>query len=348
MLGASGWRRQGRSTTAGLALLWLVVLVVFSTVSASFRTGENAQNLLLGYSHIAILAIGMTFPIILAGIDLSIGSVLGLVGMSVFDLSIFTGVPGPVIVLIALAEGALLGALNGFLIVRFALSPFIVTLAGYATWRGATYWISGRQLRPGVSTAAIDDPALLTIDGVAGPIPAAFLYLVVLAAAAHFLMQRTRLGRDLYSVGGNPRAAHLAGINVMRVHLIAYGISGLTAAIGALILTSRQLTSTEDLGTGFELSAIAAAVVGGVSLLGGVGGALGPVIGAFLVGTLSVGLTFAGVTTYAQQIVSGVILVGAVGFDRWREVRARRRLLVERSSGRASQRGGGREATATP
>jgi ribose/xylose/arabinose/galactoside ABC-type transport system permease subunit len=346
MTGALGWRRQGRSTTAGLALLWLVVLLAFSTVSADFRTGENAQNILLGYSHIAILAIGMTFPIILAGIDLSIGSVLGLIGMGVFDLSIFTGVPGPVIILLALTAGTLLGALNGFLIVRFALSPFIVTLTGYATWRGATYWISGRQLRPDVSTSAIGDPTLLSIDGMVGPIPAAFLYLVVIAAAAHFLMQRTKLGRDIYSVGGNARAAHLAGINVMRVHLVAYGISGLTAAIGALILTSRQLTSTEDLGTGFELSAIAAAVVGGASLLGGVGGALGPVIGAFLVGTLSVGLTFMGVSTYAQQIVSGAILVGAVGFDRWREVRARRRLLMERSSRRPARRAG-RDAVAT-
>ncbi len=323
------------------------MLVAFSTVSADFRTGENAQNVLLGYSHIAILAIGMTFPIILAGIDLSIGSVLGLVGIAVFDLSIFTDIPGPVIILIALGVGALLGALNGFLIVRFALSPFIVTLAGYATWRGAAHWISGRQLRPDVSTAAIEDPTLLRIDGMVGPIPAAFLYLVVIAAAAHVLMQCTKLGRDIYSVGGNSRAAHLAGINVMRVHLVAYGISGLTAAIGALILTSRQLTSTEDLGTGFELSAIAAAVVGGASLLGGVGGAFGPVIGAFLVGTLSVGLTFMGVSTHAQQIVSGAILVGAVGFDRWREVRVRRRLLMERSSGRPAQRADDRDAVAT-
>jgi ribose/xylose/arabinose/galactoside ABC-type transport system permease subunit len=311
--------------------VYLAVLLVFSIIAPRFRTGENAQNILIGYSHIGILAIGMTFPIVMAGIDLSIGSVLGFTGMVIFDLSVLTGAPGALIILIALAGGVILGALNGFLIVRLHLSPFIVTLAGFATWRGVTYWISGRQLRPDVSTSAIQDPTLLRIDGSIGSIPYAFLYLVVIGLAAYWVMQKTKIGRDIYSVGGNARAAHLAGIDVMRAHVVAYAISGFCAAVVALILTSRQLTSTEDLGSGFELSAIAAAVVGGASLLGGVGGVLGPIIGAFLIGTLAVGLTLKGVSTYAQQVVSGVILVGAVAFDRWRQVRERRRVLVQRT-----------------
>jgi ribose/xylose/arabinose/galactoside ABC-type transport system permease subunit len=327
-----GWVRQGRSSTAGLALFYLLVLIIFSVVSSKFRTEDNLQNLLIGFSHIGILAIGMSFPIIMAGIDLSIGSILGMVGMIVFDLSVISGLPGPLILVVALASGTLLGAFNGFLIVRFRLSPFIVTLAAMAAWRGVTYWISGRQLYPELAVRPIDDPLLNNIDSFVGPIPLAFIYLIVIGVAAYLFMQKTKLGRDIYSVGGNERAAYLAGINIVRAHIVAYAISGFCAAVAALILTSRLLTSPEDLGSGIELSAIAAAVVGGVSLQGGVGGSLGPILGAFLIGTVYIGMQLEDVTTYAQPVVAGVILIGAVAYDRWRQVRQSRKNLAERTA----------------
>ena len=323
-----------RTSAAGLAAFYAVVLIVFSVLSPRFRTGQNYQNLLIGFSHIGILAIGMSFPIILAGIDLSIGSIIGVVGMTVFDLSLISRAPGIVAIVAALVVGAALGGLNGLLIVRLRISPFIVTLAAMATWRGTTYAISGRQLHRDLSVAPITDKLLLWIDGSFGPIPRAFVYMVLLGLVAYWVLQHTKFGRDIYSVGGNERAAYLAGINVARVKITAYAISGLCAGIAALILTSRLSTSPEDLGTGFELSAIAAAVVGGVSLLGGVGGTLGPIIGAFLIGTVYIGMQLENVTTYAQQVVAGVILIGAVGFDRYRQVRKRHEMVKQRAQRR--------------
>lgn len=323
-----------RSSAAGLAAFYAAVLVVFSVLAPRFRTEQNYQNLLIGFSHIAILAIGMSFPIILAGIDLSIGSIIGIVGMTVFDLSLISRAPGIVAIVVALVVATALGALNGLLIVRLRLSPFIVTLAAMATWRGTTYAISGRQLHRDLSVAPITDKLLLWIDGSFGPVPRAFVYMLILGFSAYWLLQHTKLGRDIYSVGGNERAAYLAGINVARIKILAYAISGFCAGVSALILTSRLSTSPEDLGTGVELSAIAAAVVGGVSLLGGVGGTLGPVLGAFLIGTVYIGMQLENVTTYAQQVVAGVILIGAVGYDRYRQVRKRHEMVRQRATRR--------------
>lgn len=319
-----------RSSAAGLAVFYAAVLIVFSLLSPRFRTEQNYQNLLIGFSHIAILAIGMSFPIILAGIDLSVGSIIGIVGMTVFDLSLISRAPGIVAIVVALVVATALGALNGLLIVRLRLSPFIVTLAAMATWRGTTYAISGRQLHRDLSVAPITDKLLLWIDGSFGPIPRAFVYMLILGFAAYWLLQHTKLGRDIYSVGGNERAAYLAGIKVARIKILAYAISGFCAGVAALILTSRLSTSPEDLGTGVELSAIAAAVVGGVSLLGGIGGTLGPVLGAFLIGTVYIGMQLENVTTYAQPVVAGGILIGAVGYDRYRQVRKRREFVRQR------------------
>jgi ribose/xylose/arabinose/galactoside ABC-type transport system permease subunit len=323
------------SPAAGPAVFYAVVLIVFSLISPQFRTEDNLQTLLIGFSHIGILAVGMSFPIVMAGIDLSVGSIVGIIGMIVFDLSLITGMAGIAVILIALAVGAALGALNGLLVVRLRLSPFIVTLAAMAAWRGTTYAISGRQLDQSLTVRPITDPLLIWIDGSVHGIPRAFIYLLVIAVAAYLLLMKTKLGRDIYSVGGNERAAYLAGIKVARAKIIAYAISGLCAAVAALILTSRLSTSPEDLGSGVELSAIAAAVVGGVSLQGGVGGSLGPVLGAFLIGTVYVGMQLENVTTYAVPVVAGVILIGAVGYDRYRQVREQRRMVARRAAQRA-------------
>jgi ribose/xylose/arabinose/galactoside ABC-type transport system permease subunit len=332
--------RGGRSSTAGLATLYALVLIVFSVLSPTFRTMDNLENLLIGFSYIGILAIGMSLPLIMAGIDLSVGSIVGFVGMTVFDLSILVGLPGIVVLVVALVLGAALGALNGFLIARFRLSPFIVTLAAMAVWRGATYAISGRQLNPELTVRPITDPFLIGIDAsyrsvygsAYGALPATFIYLIATGVCTWWLLARTKLGRDLYSVGGNERAAFLAGINVFRAKIVAYTLSGLSGAVVALILTSRLTTSPEDLGSGIELSAIAAAVVGGVSLSGGVGGTLGPVIGAFLIGTVYIGMQLQNVTTYAQPVVAGIILIGAVAYDRYRQSREKRDAARSRES----------------
>jgi ribose/xylose/arabinose/galactoside ABC-type transport system permease subunit len=283
---------------------------------------------------------GQAFPLLVRGIDLSIGAIVAVVGMVVFDLSLIFHVPGYVILPLALLTGIALGALNGVLIVYLKLQPFIATLATLAAYRGLTYSISGRQLVPGLTTTPITDRWIVGIEeyydvgrwlGIGQFIklpwiPLSFFIMLAVFAVLQTLLLATRFGRDTYAVGGNHEGARLAGINVNRIVISAYSISGLCAAITALIMVARFTTSTEALGLGMELTAIAAAVIGGVSLAGGIGSLFGPVIGAFLLGVVLIGLTLQGVPQFVQQIITGLILLAAVGYDRFLFMRRQRRL----------------------
>jgi ribose/xylose/arabinose/galactoside ABC-type transport system permease subunit len=338
----------------GLVIFYALILGYFVATTPTFRTKANLVEILAGDSYIAIMAVGMAFPILLAGIDLSVGATLGLVGMVAFDQFVVIGhIPGPIAIVVCLLVGILCGLGNGALIVYLRLNPFIATLATLATYRGLNWLISGRQsnwltrlfvsdpsTRESLATTAIGNSFFLNASGSfngvpwIGTVPYAFVYLLVIVAAAWFILKRTTLGRNIYAVGGNERAARLAGINVNRVKLFAYAVSGFCSAVAGLILVSAQQTSQEDLGTGFELSAIAAAVIGGVSLAGGVGGSFGPALGAFLIATIYVGLQLKDVDPYWQGIAAGGVLILAISYDRfikWRAERAvqRRALAAE-------------------
>lgn len=299
-----------------LVLFFLVTVAAFSLVSATFRTAGNLENILIGFSHMGILAIGQAFPILLGGIDLSVGAILALSGMIAFDCFLIYDLPGQLVIPIMLAAATAAGAVNGLLIVKARLQPFIATLATMAAYRGLTYAISGRQIFPELATQAIRDRFLLGFDDYIGHLPYAFFLLIAVALAAQFVLSATKFGRDLYTVGGNIEAARLSGINVERAIVASYAISGFCAGLAALVLISRMTTSQENLGMGIELSAIAAAIIGGVSLQGGIGNVIGPVIGAFLMGVILIGLNLVGITTYAQPVLTGMILLGAVYYDR--------------------------------
>jgi ribose/xylose/arabinose/galactoside ABC-type transport system permease subunit len=327
--------------SSGLALpiFFLVVLAAFCLTAPNFASAGNFENLMAGFSFIGILAIGQSFPILVRGIDLSVGAILALVGMCIFDLSLMFGVPGWAIIPLALCVGTLAGTINGLLVTVLRLSPFIATLATLAAYRGLVYAISGRQLVPELSTRPITDlwitgfetyfdlSRLLGLKGVVKLpwMPLSFLILLCTLLVLHVLLSRTRFGRDLYAVGGNPEAARLAGIRVGRLTVAAYAISGFCAALAAILLVARLTTSTEALGEGMELTAIAAAVIGGFSLAGGTGQLWGPVIGTFLLGVVLVGLTQMGFSQFVQQILTGAILLVAVGNDRLQTLRAERR-----------------------
>lgn len=317
-------RKQLVGTLSLLTILVLIV-VVFSFLSPNFRTLNNLRSVLSSYSHIAIMAIGVAFPILLGEIDLSVGAIMGLVGMVMFNLLLVHEFSGPVAIMIGLGIGVLCGLVNAFLIVKLKLQPFIATLATLVAYRGIIYGISGRQLFPETTVKAITDPIYISIDGRIGIVPYPFIYLILLVILTHLVLQYTRWGINLYAAGGNDVAARLSGINVNRIRVFAYAFSGLCSALAALILTSRMRSTQESLGLSFELSAIAAAVIGGVSLRGGVGNTVGPAIGAFLTGTLYTGLTMAGVTTYAQPVVVGVVLIGAVAYDKFLATRRTQR-----------------------
>jgi ribose/xylose/arabinose/galactoside ABC-type transport system permease subunit len=329
-----------RPATVALVLFFAATWAYFSIFAPRFANASNVENLMSGFSFVAILAMGQAFPILVRGIDLSIGAIVALVGMVVFDLSLIFHVPGYVILPLALLAGAMAGALNGVLIVFLRLQPFIATLATLAAYRGLVYTISGRQLVPELSTTAIRDPWIIGIENyfdVGGWLglsaimpmpwfPMSFFLMLAIFVIFQVVLLRTRFGRDLYAVGGNVEAARLAGINVGAVTIAAYAIAGLCAAVCALIMVARFTTSTEAMGMGMELTAIAAAVIGGVSLAGGIGSMFGPAVGAFLLGAVLLGLTLMGVPQFVQQIITGVILLVAVGYDRLLVLRRRRKL----------------------
>lgn len=327
------------SSRLALPIFFLVVLSGFCLAAPNFASAGNFENLMAGYAFIGILAIGQSFPILLRGIDLSVGAILALVGMCIFDLSLIFGLPGWAILPLALLIGTLAGAINGLMVTVLRLSPFIATLATLAAYRGLVYAISGRQLVPELSTKPITDrwitgfetyfdlARLLGLKGVVKLpwVPLSFLILLATLLVFHVLLTRTRFGRDLYTIGGNPEAARLAGIKVARLTVAAYAISGFCAGLAAILLVARLTTSTEALGEGIELTAIAAAVIGGFSLSGGMGRLVGPVIGTFLLGVVLIGLTQMGISPFVQQILTGVILLVAVGNDRLQTLRAERR-----------------------
>jgi ribose/xylose/arabinose/galactoside ABC-type transport system permease subunit len=331
-----------RPATVALVLLFVGILAFFWVFAPRFGTATNIENLMAGFSFVAILAMGQAFPILVRGIDLSIGAIVALVGMVVFDLTLMFHVPGYIILPVALLVGILAGALNGALIVYLRLQPFIATLATLAAYRGVVYSISGRQLVPGLSTTPISDPWIRGIEnyydlgswtGLSRLLPMPWFPLSFFLMLAVFLVLQvvllgTRFGRSVYTVGGNAEAARLAGINVGGVTIAAYAIAGFCAAVAALILVARFTTSTEALGTGMELTAIAAAVIGGVSLAGGIGSMFGPALGAFLLGVVLLGLTLLGVQQFVQQIITGLILLAAVGYDRLLVVRRERRRMA--------------------
>jgi ribose/xylose/arabinose/galactoside ABC-type transport system permease subunit len=331
-----------RSAIVALVIFFAATMAFFSVFAPRFATATNIENLMAGFSFVAILAMGQAFPILLRGIDLSIGAIVALVGMVTFDLTLMFGVPGYIVLPAALLVGTLAGALNGALIVYLRLQPFIATLATLAAYRGVVYSISGRQLVPGLSTTPITDPWIRGIEnyfdvgswtGLSSLIqmpwfPLSFFLMLGVFVVLQLVLLTTRFGRDVYTVGGNAEAARLAGIDVGRITIAGYAISGLCAAIAALILVARFTTATEAMGMGMELTAIAAAVIGGVSLAGGIGSVFGPALGAFLLGAVLLGLTLMGVQQFVQQIITGLILLAAVGYDRFLFLRRERKRVA--------------------
>ncbi|MFF5078396.1 ABC transporter permease [Actinoplanes sp. NPDC000266] len=314
---AALWLLRGRT------LVVLVVLVIiFSTISSEYLT---QSNLILMTKHVAInaiLAIGVTFVILTGGIDLSVGSIAGLASMVCGGL-LFTGlaVPGghlffsvAVVILIGIVVGALVGAVNGVLVTRFRVAPFIATLGMLYVARGVAQLISDGGTFPDLAGSPARGNQGFHIIGVDSwlGIPVAVWIMIVVAAAAIIVTTKTPFGRRVYAVGGNERAAVLSGIRVNRIKIAVYVISGACAALAGLLLTSELGAAYPDTATTYELNAIAAAVLGGTALAGGRGTIVGTVMGAFVIGFLSDGLVLIGVSTFWQSVVKGAVIVFAV------------------------------------
>ena len=298
----------------GLVIAILLIGAALSAARPVFLTVPNLVNLVRQISINGILAIGVTFVLLTGGVDLSLGSLVALTGVVAASFAHPQQYPVVVPVLMALGAGAGCGLLNGLVITRGKVAPFIVTLGMMTVARGLALVLSGG--RP-VSNLSREFTWLGSGD-IAG-IPVPILILVAVAAAAALFLRNLRPGRYIYAVGGNEQAARASGIRVGAVKVFAYTVCAALAGLAGVVLASRITTGQPNAGVGYELDAIAAAVIGGTSLSGGVGGVGGTLLGALLMGVINNGLDLMNVSSYYQQIVKGLIIVTAVLLDRSQE-----------------------------
>lgn len=326
----------------GRAFIALIVLViVFSFLNPTFLTPANIVIMAKHVAINAILGVGMTYVILTGGIDLSVGSIVGLAAMIVGGL-LNEGLVLPMfgvivyfhvwsLILIGLAVGVVMGAINGFIITRFNVAPFIATLGMLYAARGLALLRSNGNTFPNlVGRPELNNtgfPQLGAGDFLS--VNYSIWLMIIFALVAIFLARKTPFGRQVYAIGGNERAAELSGVRVKRVKTIVYMISGFCAAMVGLIIASQLVAAHPATGTFFELNAIAAVVLGGTSLSGGRGSIGGTIIGAFVIGVLGDGLIGLGVSSFWQQVIKGAVIVLAVIIDQL-QVRLQERAAVQR------------------
>ncbi|MBG6147834.1 MULTISPECIES: ABC transporter permease [Roseibium] len=335
MTSLTATERQGAAGGQSMILLllklrtFIALIAVFAFFSFAAPNFLSAANFVIMSKHVALnafLAIGMTFVIITGGIDLSVGSIVGLCGM-VAGYLILNGVDLGIgyslyfnlfeIILITLAVGVLVGAVNGMLITRLNVAPFIATLGTLYVARGLALLSSDGATFPNlVGNEAYGSTGfyLLGAGSFLG-IPISIWLLIAVGLSAAYIAGRTPLGRHIYAVGGNEKAAALSGVKIKRVKMFVYMFSGFCAAIVGLVISSQLVASHPATGETFELNAIAAAVLGGTSMSGGRGRIGGTIVGAFVIGVLSDGLVMMGVSSFWQTVIKGLVIIAAVVVD---------------------------------
>jgi ribose transport system permease protein len=291
----------------------VIVAVIVSLTTERFLNPGNLSNLSLQVSIVALIAIGSTIVIFAAGIDLSSGSMVALLTMILAQFLKFMGIPLSLAVPMILVVGGVLGLFIGIITAYGRIPSFITTLAGLIAFRGMALTFNNGS--PIFSL----DPALEPIFyGKLAGVPLPFFYLVFFYALAAFAMNYTKLGREIYAVGGNPAAALLTGINVRKVQATTFVIAGFMTAVGAILMSARLNSGSPNYGQTLELQAIAAAVVGGASLAGGRGNILATLMGAMTIVIVQNGLNLNAAPSSVQNIVLGLIILSAVGIDMWR------------------------------
>jgi ribose transport system permease protein len=310
----------------------LVILMIVMTIgSDKFLTERNLQNVAQNFSYIAIAALGQTLVIILAGIDLSVGSVMavGAVATSLAmewsaDWGIFIDLPGLALafaVLAGVAAGGVVGLANGILIARLNLSPFVTTLGMLSVCRSLVYVVTQGRGSPTAGPAK-DLFRTLGNEPIFGAVPPSLIYMVLLGLAIWFLLRHMQWGRHVFAIGGNERAAGLTGVPVERIKISVYVFCGALAGFTGVLLLSWLGSAPANTAVGYELRVIAASVIGGANLTGGIGGPLGAITGAALIEVIRNGLILSGVQPYWQDFFVGVFIILAVLLDRIRSRRA--------------------------
>ena len=287
--------------------------IIISFLSDRFMTGSNIFNILRQTSINAVIAVGMTFVILTGGIDLSVGSTFAFSG-AIAAYLVGSGSNPFVALIAALLVGSAIGMTTGFIISKGRLQPFIVTLAMMTIFRGATLvFTDGKPISAGYEPNAEIFAAIG--NGYTAGIPNPILIMAVVLGLGYFVLKHTTIGRYVFAVGGNEEATKLSGVNVHRVKLFVYGISGMLAALAGVIITARLSSAQPTAGTGYELDAIAAVVLGGTSLAGGVGSVFGTIVGALIIGILNNALNLLNVSPYYQLLAKGLVILIAVLLD---------------------------------
>lgn len=305
------WGRMRRwiGQYTGQLIFLLVIIIVVATQSSVFLTGRNLINVTRQISTNLYMGCALTMILITGGIDLSTGSIMAVAGMVASYMSV-AGMPFWLCGVAAILSGLAAGTISGVIIANTTLPPFIVTYSMQSVLRGMVYVITG------AATIRIADKSFLNFgSGFIGPIPLPVLYLIIVVFATWLILNRSKLGRHMYAVGGNARAAEFAGINIRRTRMFIYMASGTLAALAGLVLTSRNTSMQPTLGTGMEMDAIAAVVLGGTSMGGGMGAIGGTVIGALIIGLINNGLNLSGIDSFWQYIAKGVVILVAVYLD---------------------------------
>lgn len=294
----------------GIFVAFAIICLVLALSTPRFFTVSNLMTIGNQVSINALLAFGVTFVIITGGIDLSLGSMVAVTGVVAAMFAHPDTYPVIVPIFIGLAAGSAMGAFNGLVITKSKVPPFIVTLGTMTIGRGLALILS-----KGRPVSNLSDSFNFIGGGNLFGIPFPIIILIVAFAVCSIVLNKTILGRYMYAVGGNEPAARASGIRVSRVKMWVYTICGLLSAMGGILLTSRITTGQPNAGSGFELDAIAAAIIGGTSTSGGTGSMTGTLIGALLIGVISNSLDLLNVTSYYQQVVMGAIIIGAVVLD---------------------------------
>jgi inositol transport system permease protein len=310
-----GWLRR-----YGTTLFLAVLIVFFTSQNERFISLRNLTNILTEGSIYGIIAVGMTFVILTAGVDLAVGSLLAFAGMAGATVAGLLGADFSLSWMVALSSAILVGAAAGYLqgkaVTWLRIPPFIVTLGGMTIWRGATL-----ILHDGAPISGFDLRYRWWGTGTILHVPVPVALFVIVAALGYIVQRYTRYGRHVYAVGGNPEAARLNGLNVTAIVTSVYVIVGVLSGLAGFLQSARLGAAEATAGTGYELRVIASVVIGGASLSGGRGGIGGTIIGALLIGVLTNGLVIMHVSSYWQQVVIGLIIVAAVAFDTFAKAR---------------------------
>lgn len=298
--------------SAIIAALFLLCIVI-SAINNAFYNFENIMNILRTTSYVVIIAIANTFVFIMAGLDLSVGSVLGLGGLMAAYFMKYYNLPVWLSIILGIIPGVIVGLFNGYSIVKFKIPSMIATLGSLYIARGVIY-----VLTKGAPVFPLPESFVKIGNGDLFGVPYSVIFMLVLAFIGTYVLKNTTFGRYVYAIGGNEETARLSGINVDKVKIIVYILSGVSAAISGIILTSRVASAQVSLGQGWELNVIASIILGGTSMFGGVGSIMGTIIGALIMSVLQNGMVLMNVSPYWQNIVVGIIIVATVGFDQYR------------------------------